>query len=136
MKPILHLAGAGLALLSATAALPCGYCIEDRVAAVYDQAAVDHALQRKHHVAFLGIEGGVGAATDLRAIRGALEGVAGVDKGSTRAKAENAAIAVAYDPARTSLSRVVSSANGSLAHRGVALAALRVIDEGGKLREP
>jgi hypothetical protein len=136
MKPLLRHAAAGLLALSAATALACGYCIEDRVAAVYDQALVDQALARHHHVAFLGIEAGAVDESATGAVRRVLESVPGIDKRSLHAKAENAAVAVAYDPARTSLARVVASANGPLARRGITLAALRVIDEGGKLREP
>jgi hypothetical protein len=114
----------------------CGYCIEDRVAAVYDQPAVDRALARRHNVAFLGIEGNAVDADATRAARTALESVKGVDKGSALAKPENAAIAVAYDPAVTSLDALVARANKPLATRGLSLAALRIIDAGGKLREP
>ena len=129
--------GAAVAIALASAgATACGYCIEDRVAAVYDQGVVDGALARRHHVAFLGIEAGTVDESTTRAARGALEGVRGVDKGSARAKTDNAAIAVTFDPAVTSLTQLVTAANRPLARRGVTLSALRVIDAGGKLREP
>jgi hypothetical protein len=87
-------------------------------------------------VAFLGIEAGVRDEDPTRATRKAREGVRGGDKGSARAKADNAAVAVTFDPAVTSLREVVAAANRPLARRGVTLSALRVIDGGGKLREP
>jgi hypothetical protein len=122
--------------LGSASALACGYCIEDRVAAVYDQALVDGALARRHEVAFLGIEARAVDAGVARAARGVLERVRGVDKGSARARAENAAIALTFDPSVTSLDKVVEAANRPLAGRGVTLSALRVIDASGKLREP
>jgi hypothetical protein len=130
---------AALAALLAGAALPalsCGYCIEDRVAAVYDQPAVDRAKARGHSVAFLGIEGANVDWHAAHAVRSALESVRGVDRGTAHAKAENAAVAVSYDPSVTSLDALVAKANKPLARDGITLAALRVIDAGGKLREP
>jgi len=132
----LRIAAAMALALSSASALGCGYCIEDRVAAVYDQAVVQQALARRHHVAFIGIEAAAVDENATRTVRGALEGVRGVDKGTALARAENAAIAVTFDPAVTSADKVVAAANKPLARKGIALAALRIIDQGGKLRDP
>jgi len=136
MSSTLRILAALACALANASAMACGYCIEDRVAAVYDRSVVDGALARKHHAAFLGIEGGIVDAEVVRAARVALEGVRGVDKRGMRTRAENAAIAVTFDPAVVSVDRLVSAANKALARRGIALAALRVIDESGRLREP
>jgi hypothetical protein len=128
---------AALALtLGSAAAMACGYCIEDRVAAVYDQNVVDGSKHAQRTVAFLSIEGSVrDDAASKRAVLAALK-VAGAARGSARVVLANAACSLAFDPARTSLDKVVASANRGLAGRGMTLAPLRVIDAGGKLREP
>jgi hypothetical protein len=133
---ILRFAGTGLVALCATAALACGYCIEDRVAAVYDQNVVDAAALGHRTVAFFSIEGDVrDDAASKRAVGAALK-AAGAADGSARVALVNSACSMAYDPSRTSLGAVVAAANRPLASHGLALAPLRVIDAGGRLREP
>jgi hypothetical protein len=118
------------------AAFACGYCVEDRVAAVYDHDAVEGAIAQHRHVAFFGIEGDIAnAPASRRALVAAVEQGGGV-KGSARVAIENAAISVAYDPARVTLAALTTSANKPLAAKGLTLSPLRLIDEGGKLREP
>jgi hypothetical protein len=117
-------------------AFACGYCVEDRVAAVYDHDAVEGALAQRRNVAFFGIEGEVaGTEASRRALVSAVEKAGGI-KGTSRVALENAAISVAYDPARTTLDSLTARANRPLAAKGLTLSPLRVIDEGGKLREP
>lgn len=122
--------------MAAPLALACGYCIEDRVAAVYDHDVVEAAVAKKRFVAFFSIAGaGTPDAASRRAIATALE-AGGVLKGTTRVALESAACSAAFDPARTSLERIVAKANQPLAAKGLSIAALRVIDAGGKLRAP
>ena len=125
-------------LLAGTSALgfACGFCIEDRVAAVYDHDVVAGAIAQRRHVAFFALEGPLAAnEASRRAIVTALE-AAGALPGTTRVALENAACSVAYDPRRTSLATLVKRANKPLAARGLALATLRMIDAGGILKEP
>lgn len=136
MRNLVRFAAVGLAALSAMTALACGYCIEDRVAAVYDQKVVDAAARGHRTVAFFSIEGDVrDDAASKRALGAALK-AAGAADGSPRVALVNAACSMAYDPSRTSLDAIVAAANRPLAAHGLALAPLRVIDAGGKLREP
>ena len=126
------------ALLAAASGLgfACGFCIEDRVAAVYDHDVVEGAIAQRRHVAFFALEGPLPAnEASRRAIVTALES-AGALPGTARVALENAACSVAYDPRRTSLAAFVKRANKPLAARGLALATLRMIDEGGILKEP
>ena len=51
------LAAALLLAGAASAALACGYCVEDKIASTYDHALVTQALAHKHHVAFFHIDG-------------------------------------------------------------------------------
>ena len=136
MSLMLRFTVTGLAALAATAALACGYCIEDRVAAVYDQKVVDAAARGHRTVAFFSIEGDVRDDAASKRVVGAALKAAGAADGSPRVALVNAACSMAYDPARTSLEAVVAAANRPLAARGLTLAPLRVIDAGGKLREP
>ena len=127
-----------VAVLAFTAgtAFACGICVEDRVAAVFDNAVVDQALGAKRHVAFFGIEGSLPATAASR--RALLEAVyaSGATKGSARVSLESASISAAYDPSRTSLAQLRDGTAKRLAPKGLALTALRVIDEGGVLKEP
>ena len=121
---------------AAPLAMACGYCIEDRVAAVYDHRVVEAAVAGHRHVAFLAIEGAVvqGEAS-RRVVAAALES-AGTTPGTARVALDNGACSVAFDPARTSLAALVERGNRALRGKGMTLAALRVIDDGGKLKEP
>ena len=127
------------AVLLATAAIPaaaCGFCVEDRVAAVYDQGAVDAARAGHRAVAFLGLDGEPAATeTTRRALVAALE-ASGAIRGSTRVALENGACAFTYDPGRTELMALVAGANRRLHDRHLALSVLRWIDATGTLREP
>jgi hypothetical protein len=70
-------------LFAARDAFACGYCVEDRMAAVYDHAIVVRALERKHRVAFLAIEGAVPQAGELRrSIESELGTVKSIDRGT------------------------------------------------------
>ncbi|HKU45280.1 MAG TPA: hypothetical protein VJQ58_00230, partial [Burkholderiales bacterium] len=64
-------------LVAAGPAWACGYCVEDKIAAVYDHVVISRALAAKHQVAFMHVEG--------RANRQALEqaaNAAGADRGT------------------------------------------------------
>jgi hypothetical protein len=111
-------------------ALACGYCVEDRVAAVYDHAVVVKSLERRHPVVFLGIEGSLAPAEgERKAIEGALRGVPGVDSGSLRVSLTGAALSFAYDPGRAGLGVIMGGFERRLAAKGLGLSLLRVIDE-------
>jgi hypothetical protein len=122
--------------LASPAALACGICVEDRVAAVFDNAVVDQALGARRHVAFFGVEGSLPATRESR--RALLDALyaSGAAKGSARVSLESASISAAFDPSRTTLAGLRDGAARRLAPKGLTLTALRVIDEGGVLREP
>ncbi len=131
-----RLAAAVLALvLQATTALACGFCVEDKVAAVYDHELVGRALGIRHHVAFCGIEGVVAGRDAQRGqITRALDAVAGVDRGSVRVSLEHATVSFAFDPARAPLPAVLRAARRTLADRGLTLVPLRVMDRADRLK--
>ena len=107
----------------------CGYCIEDKIAAVYDYAVVTRALSRQHQVAFFALEGAmVAGEKSQRALQAAAESVAGVDKGSARVSIDPAALSAAFDPARASAASMERALSRKLAARGLSVSMLRVID--------
>jgi hypothetical protein len=131
---------AGVLLLvlafASRAVFACGICVEDRVAAVFDNAIVEQAVGARRHVAFFGIEGALPAtAESRRAILEALYASGGV-KGSARVSLESASCSVAFDPRKTSLAALRDGMARRLAARELTLATLRTIDAGGVLREP
>lgn len=127
---------AAIAAATAAAALACGFCVEDRVAAVYDSPTIEAALAKHRHVAFLAADGESGLDPRAqRALVKALEG-AGAFKGATRIAGENAACAVVFDPKRTTLAQLVAAGDKALAPSHRKVTALRIIDDAGKLREP
>jgi hypothetical protein len=125
-----------LAAVLPLAALACGVCVEDRVAAVFDNATVDAAVAKKRHLAFFGVEGSLPATAESRkAIADALQASGGL-KGTVRVSLESASASAAFDPGKTSLAALRDGAQVRLARRGLTLTALRVIDDGGVLKEP
>lgn len=85
--------------LGSSAALACGYCVEDRIAAVYDHALLQRTLARGHQMAFFAWDGPITHNEAARLKLLALgEATPGVDKGSVRVSMEPAALAVAFDP--------------------------------------
>ena len=108
--------------LLAMAAIPaaaCGFCVEDRVAAVYDQGAVDAARAGHRAVAFLGLEGEPAATQATRRDLVAALEASGAIRGSTRMALENGACAFTYDPVRVELPALVAGANRRLRDKHV-----------------
>ena len=124
------LTGAAAAQLACAApAQACGYCVEDKIASVYDHALVTQALAHKHQVAFFHVDGPLapGDAT-RRWLESAASSTAGVDPGSTRVAVETLTISVAFDPQRTSLIKLQNALDKKLAAKKLTLMPLRVID--------
>ena len=136
MKAIAHLALIGVILAFAPLAQACGYCIEDRVAAVYDYAVVTHAVSQQHQVVFFAMEGAIPWEKDLHGrLEGVVASVPGIDKDSVRISVETASFSAAFDPRRKSFASVQRALSTRFAARGVSLALLRVMDGRG-LRTP
>ena len=86
------------ALLAPAAALACGACIEDKVAATYDHAVVSQAMQQGKLVVFAEPRSGVDPAKVERALRTAASRASGVDPASVRASQSPAALSFVLDP--------------------------------------
>jgi len=124
-------------VLASSASYACGYCVEDRIASVYDHAVVSQALSRKHQVAFFAINGPLAASSgqQQRIERIALTGK-GVDPGRARVAIETAVLAVAFDPRAAPLVAVEASLQSKLALKGLSVQRLRLIDKAGELKAP
>jgi len=123
------LLAAGL-LAVAQAALACGYCVEDKMAAVYDHATVTRALAQKHQVAFFHIDGALAPGAETKRALEALANAAnGVDRGTARASLESAALSVAFDPQRTTIASLQAALERKLAAQKNSLMLLQVMDQ-------
>jgi hypothetical protein len=92
---------------SAAAAQACGYCVEDTVAAVYDYGLHQRTLALKHEIVFFAWDGPVNRDDAARRnITQAVESVPGVDRGSVRVSMEPAALALAFDPRKSSAAAI------------------------------
>lgn len=100
-------------------ALACGYCVEDKIAAVYDHAAVTRAAAQKHTVVYFAIDGAIGDSASF--LKSTVERMKGVEKGSARVSVEAAALALTFDPRRTPLPALQSGLEKALKPRGLGL---------------
>lgn len=108
-----------LLILLASNALACGYCVEDKIAAVYDYAALTQAHAKRHTTVYFAINGAIrDPASSLKAI---VERTKGVEKGSARVSVEAGALAVSFDPRRTPLPALQSGLEEALKPRGLEL---------------
>ena len=88
-------------LLGSVGAFACGFCVEDKIAAVYDHALITQAMSRGHHVAFFAIDGTLDPhSTQKSVIERAAAKATGVDTKSIRVSVESAALSASFDPAR------------------------------------
>ena len=120
---------AALLLAAAPAAFACGYCVEDKMASVYDHAVVAKALGQQHHVAFFHLDGKLAAGeAGKRALLQAVESSPGTDKGSARAAVESASLSVAFDPKRVPVAALQREIERKLAGKGLTPMLLQVMD--------
>jgi hypothetical protein len=111
--------------LASGPAFGCGYCDEDKIAAVYDHGLVAKTLAHGHDVAFIAYELRApisGQSSD--AIRRALELIGGIDRGSVRVASES--ISLAFDPRRLPPSKLLRALDRELGPLGVRTTLLRI----------
>jgi hypothetical protein len=119
-------------LAFASACFACGYCVEDKMASVYDHAVVAKALGQQHQIAFFHVDGKLAAGeAGRRALLQAVESSTGADKGSARASVESASLSVAFDPRRTPVMALQKDIEGRLAGKRLSLMLLQVMDRPG-----
>ena len=120
---------AGL-MLAAQGALACGYCVEDKVAMVYDHSVIVRALNKRHEVVFLAIEGSLAVSTRLqRELERSIESTPGVDRRSARVSLTGASLSFAYDPARAPLGSILRSLDKNLGAKQIRTTLLRIVNE-------
>ena len=130
IRALCHYLGAMILLGLTSTALACGYCIEDKIAAVYDYDVVTRALSHNHQVAFFAVEGTlIPGEQSRRALKAAVESLAAVDRGSARVSGDPAALSAAFDPARASAAAMERALSRKLAPRGLSVTTLRVMDK-------
>jgi hypothetical protein len=121
--------GAIALFFACSQALACGVCVEDKIAAVYDHAAVHRALAAKRTVVFFHIDGKLVAdARTKRSISSIARATPGVDAASVRVSCELASMALAFDDRRTNLVKVQESLEKRLSAQGLSLLAMQVRD--------
>jgi hypothetical protein len=111
--------------LASAPAFGCGYCDEDKIAVVYDHGLVAKTLAHGHDVAFIAYELRApigGESSD--AIRRALEGIAGIDRGSVRVASES--FSLAFDPRRLPPRKLLIALDRELGPLGVRATLLRI----------
>lgn len=114
-------------LLAPPAALACGVCVEDKIAAVYDHAGVQQALAAKRTVVFFAIDGKlVAGEASKRSIARLARATPGVDAKSVRVSVELASLALAFDPRQANLAAVEKSLDARLAPLGLSLLTMQV----------
>ena len=128
MKTLVFAAVAGFAFaLHAPASPACGYCVEDKIASVYDHAVMKKAQGSNHHVVFFHIDGTfVSDSATRRMVEASAGPVEGVDRGTVRVSLETASLSLAFDPHRTSLAAVQRTVDRRLASKKLSLFLLRV----------
>ncbi len=122
---------AAIALLGAAAlpgaALACGICVEDKVAATYDHAVITRATARHHVVVFAAVEGPAEARAQAGAVRQAAARVRGVDAGSVRTASAPQALSFALDPRAASPESALAAIARDPAARGARLTLIKVM---------
>ena len=123
-----HLAAGLLGVLQAGAALACGHCVEDKIAAVYNHARVIDAQARKQQVAFLAIEGPlVINEQSRRALVELLRTQEGVVPGSVQVSLELASLSFVFDPGRTRFDALFKSINKKMQRTGLRVVEMKLL---------
>ncbi len=124
-----HAALLAALLACVSTSFACGYCVEDKMASVYDHAVVTRALGQQHHIAFFHVDGRLAMGdAGKRALIQVVESAPGADRGSARVSVESASLSVAFDPKRTPVVALQKDIERKLAGKGLTLMLLQVMD--------
>lgn len=133
--PALKLACTALLAAQVPAALACGHCVEDKIAAVYDHAIVIAATAEKHQVVFFAIDGPAPSDAGTRAaIQRVITKSRGIDPGSARISFDSASLSIAFDPRRVRLSVIQRNLERGLAPHRLSLMLLRTMEKPAELK--
>lgn len=98
-------------------ALACGTCDEDKIAATYDYAVVQHAAQAGRVMVYCAVQGAFEPAKLVAAARR----LRGVDPASVRVSREPAALSFALDTRRQPVDSALHSLAATHRARGIVL---------------
>ena len=118
---------AALTAMLSAAALACGVCIDDKVAATYDHAVVTRAVASHQLMVFGEIAGAVDMKVATSRIARAAPQVPGIDRRSVRTSLAPAAFSFALDPAARAPDAAVAELQKRLHVPGATLVVLRVM---------
>ena len=115
-----------LTLFSA-ASFACGYCVEDRIAAVVDHTLLQRSLASKHPVLFFAWDGPVTRNDASRQkILALVAAISSVDKDSARVSVEPASLALAFDPQQSNAQAVEAALQKMLGSLKISVIRLQV----------
>lgn len=118
-------------LLGAGAALACGHCIEDRVAAVYDYSVELQARRDRLQIAYLGVTGRrAESQTAAAAVAETLRNLPSAVADTVRTSVSPAAASFAWRGDDLALHNGIRAANERLATSGLKMELLRTWDKG------
>ena len=112
--------------LAGGAALACGHCVEDRIAAVYDHALVQRTQANGQQLAYFAwhSKAATNEARRLQMVR-SVSALPGIVPGSTRVSMQPEALAVAFDPRRSSREAIDATVLAGLRKMDVAIVPLQ-----------
>jgi len=112
-----------------SAALACGACIDDSVAATYDHAVIHTAIQTRRQVAFVTIEGPVDATRLAKQVLAKAPRIRGVVSGTVRTSVAPPAFSFALDGTQ-SPSAMVDAFRSAIAEPRAHLTLVRIMRDG------
>lgn len=118
-------AAIAVAVLAPAIAHACGACAEDKIAATYDHATIEHAAARGDVVVFCAVTGPLA----VQRLKDAAQRAHGVNARSVRVSAQPQALSFAVDPRRQSPQAAIEAIQLSLP-KGTRLTTLRLVRAG------
>jgi hypothetical protein len=125
---VMSLSAAAAAMVVSAAALACGACVEDKVAATYDHAVIAQAKAKHQQVLFVAVDG-ERAASAARRITAAAATVRGVEARTLRTSLSPGAFSIAIARSE-SPERAVAAFRDALRDPAVQLTLVRVMRDG------
>lgn len=116
-----------LPLLYAIPTSACGFCIEDKIATVYDYTLVTKALAAGERVVFSAITYD-GTNPPAHLTKRAFQSVEGIDAGSVKISEDGLAAAFAYRPDRFELERIMNALRSKLQKSGSRIEVLKTME--------
>ena len=129
MRTLLIALAASLGSLLSPAAGACGACIEDKVAATYDQAVIDRAIASHRQVVFVAIEGPSSPQKVVAQITAAAPKVRGVQSSSLRTSTSPPAFSFVLDSGQDPRA-AIASFRKNVSGQETQLVALRLVRDG------